>query len=913
MNGGTGTVDTQYKYKGESLTISSADTVKRIGYTFSCWNTQRDGNGKDYCPNDAYSDDADLELYAKWNLLNYSIQLNLVEGCLPEGSNHIVYTIETDTFSLPIPTKNEHEFIGWQAEGSDEKVKTVLIEKGSTGNLSFTAVWRKLDRYTISYDVNGGDGLVESQSKLEGHSIVIAEPVGLERVGYTFECWNTKPDGSGTDFNAGYEYRDDASLELYAKWSLVRYTISCDLVDGSYPEGKSNPNDYTIETETFTLVNPEREGYRFLGWKESGSADGTANGSVSVTKGSIGNKSFVAVWKQLNKYTITYDLNGFDGAVPEQSKYEGDSVSIAQSPIGLSRKGYEFVCWNISPYGNGKDYNPGDVYSEDASIRLYAKWNLLEYTISYDLVGGTLPESYYNPTKYTVETDTFTLVNPEKENYEFLGWKDADASDDTAVEKVSIEKGSIGDKSFIAVWRIIPLVYTYLSESDSYSVKCIDKEITSAVIPSSYEGKPVTQIESEAFGGCSLLKNVVIPPSIVSIGQNAFLGCRRLSVEFEKGRTSIPDYALCNASVVSITIPDGVEFIGAEAFKGCQIKEIEIPDSLKRIGRDAFAACPITHINLPDGIESIDGFFGCSSLTEIRIPKSVKTIGDSAFSFCGKLKSVSIENASVRIGTSAFYGCEELQNVSLGNSVTYIGASAFSYCDKLRKIIIPSSVERSDGAFIDCKELSVAFADGTTSIPSEALSNGDGVITVSLPSSVISIGDRAFRGCKSLTSIIIPSNVQNIGIEVFAFCENLTSIEVEEENSSYRSENGCLIEIKSNAVVGVCGGLNEIAIPAGVKGIKSYAFGSCVSLTNVTIPDSVTSIEERAFYYCSSLSNMRIPSSVTSIGKDAFCYCSSLTTVIFDGTVERWNSMANGNSLVSSNCTVYCTDGTISK
>ena len=134
--------------------------------------------------------------------------------------------------------------------------------------------------------------------------------------------------------------------------------------------------------------------------------------------------------------------------------------------------------------------------------------------------------------------------------------------------------------------------------------------------------------------------------------------------------------------------------------------------------------------------------------------------------------------------------------------------------------------------------------------------------------SVTSIGERAFRGCYSLTAINIPESVTSIGNEAFYHCISLTAITLPESVTS----------IGDNAFWD-CSSLTAINIPKSVTSIEDGAFDSCTSLTAITIPTSVTSIGKKAFYYCSSLTDITIPESVTSIGEMAFYNCWGLTAI----------------------------------
>ena len=155
----------------------------------------------------------------------------------------------------------------------------------------------------------------------------------------------------------------------------------------------------------------------------------------------------------------------------------------------------------------------------------------------------------------------------------------------------------------------------------------------SVVIPAVYNGKPVTNIGNNAFGGCSSLISIEIPTCVTSIGDNAFLNCFELT---------------------KIEIPAGVISIGEGAFDGCRsLTDIEIPAGVTIIGRDAFRGCSsLVSINIPEGVTSIggDAFRGCSSLTNINIPANVISIGDEAFNICDSLTEMYIQSSIIAEG-----------------------------------------------------------------------------------------------------------------------------------------------------------------------------------------------------------------------------------------------------------------------
>ena len=333
--------------------------------------------------------------------------------------------------------------------------------------------------------------------------------------------------------------------------------------------------------------------------------------------------------------------------------------------------------------------------------------------------------------------------------------------------------------------------------------------LTSVTIPDS-----VTSIGGGAFSYCTGLTTVTIPNSVTSIGIRAFYGCTGLTSVFFNANSCAgfnsnydyhPFYSCPNITsftfgnnvwvipasicynmtgLTSVTIPNSVTSIGEYAFSDCTgLTSVTIPNSVTSIYWEAFSGCTgLTSVNIPNSVTSIGdwAFSGCTGLTSVTIPNSVTSIGGYAFLGCTGLTSVTISNSVTSIGSSAFYGCTGLTSVTIPNSVTSIGSRAFQGCTNLTTVTIPNSVTsigwyafdgctgltsvffnadscadfNSNCPFYSCPNItSFTFGNNVRVIPAFICYNMTGLISVTIPNSVTSIGGAAFYGCSGLTAI----------------------------------------------------------------------------------------------------------------------------------------------------------------
>jgi len=254
------------------------------------------------------------------------------------------------------------------------------------------------------------------------------------------------------------------------------------------------------------------------------------------------------------------------------------------------------------------------------------------------------------------------------------------------------------------------------------------------------------------------------------------------------------------------------------------------------------------------------------------------------------ISSAKLEDGVLSIGKNVFADCSSLKVVNLSNTVTYIGDSAFSGCTVLRSLEIPASVSVIESnAFSGCTSLnSITVASGNSVFASE-----DGVLfdkqltelkkspanktSVSIPNTVVSIGDFAFSDSK-VEELMIPDSVSSFGCGAFSGCSQLQSFVISGNNNYFVFENGFLMKKDGTVLYFYPHSGASVTIPNSVRTIANYTFYSHAELVSINL-SNVESIGSYAFYGC-KLADVNIPDSVVSIGQFAFANCAQLNSVI---------------------------------
>ncbi len=233
-----------------------------------------------------------------------------------------------------------------------------------TGGFTFN-----VPTYTISYNMNGGSGSIGNQTKNYNQDLTLSSTKPT-RTGYSFVCWNTKSDGTGTNYNPGGKYTPNSGATLYAVWKANTYTVSYNMNGGSGSIGNQTKT-YGVDL-TLSSTKPTRTGYSFVCWNTKSDGTGTnynPGGKYTPNSGAI----LYAVWK-INTWTVSYNMNGGSGSISNQTKTYG--VDLTLSSTKPTRTGYTFVGWNTSASATTAQYKSGDKYKANAGATLYAIWKI---------------------------------------------------------------------------------------------------------------------------------------------------------------------------------------------------------------------------------------------------------------------------------------------------------------------------------------------------------------------------------------------------------------------------------------------------------------------------------------------------------------------------------------------------------
>ena len=424
-------------YKPDTYNVESADITipqpKRRGYNFDGWSVLGyAGKIKDFVITNGTT--GNINLKANWSVITYNITYELDGGTVSKD-NPTSYTIVTSDITLNNPTKTGYDFSGWtmtcdkDSEGNITTPTLALsIGLGSIGNRVLKAHWNIIlyDLTVKSYEGGGIATVNNSSSKTVNYKESIGSVVDITATvndGYEFDKWTSSNGGLFENANSMSTKftmpSNEVTVTAIAK--PINYQISYTGIDDILQANALYKN-YTIETATFELINPDKIGYTFLGW--TGSNGSSAETSVVIPVGTIGDKNYTATWGKID-YSIIYSMAGGINNPDNPSTYTIEDTIELKEP---TRPGYTFNGW----IGEGSSTPNKNVVINKGTygIKEYtANWSINSYklTVTYSGNGISGVTGSRDKVEYRSEVRITASV---KSGYKFSKWL---TSDDGAI------------------------------------------------------------------------------------------------------------------------------------------------------------------------------------------------------------------------------------------------------------------------------------------------------------------------------------------------------------------------------------------------------------------------------------------------------------------------------------------------
>ena len=929
-NGGTGEMASVTKNENDTYTLPECGFTAPTGKAFKCYKVGQEEKN----PNDEITINSNLIIIPIWKDIVYTISFDPNGG---EGNVDPLTFNLNDEYPLPgnfFTAPASKQFKCWEVDGVEKQISDIITIKK---DLTIKAIWEDLDdsilKCTISFDSNGGTGEmnsvevsinsnyilpsnsfiaptgkkfksweINSISKLQGEEIVVESNLEVKAIWedtkYTITfvsnggtgnmdsvdvvvnstyklpaCSFTAPEKyyfknwsiSGEEKAVDDEITVTNNLYVYAYWVIIKHSISF------------NPNGGTGTINSVTINEGEKyslplgssftapEGQRFKCWLVDDLELEQAT-QITIEK----DLEVKAIWEDI-KYTIRFLPNGGTGEMTGSSVYPNASYVLPTNEFEAPT-GQRFKCWSVAWEIEVERHNPSDELIIVADTMIRPVWEDIPYVVTFKANGGLFSD---NTTEKQIEKAKNTKLStgeipvPTKKYSQVEGWY---KKDNTIWDFNDVLTGNI---ELHAEWKIYDyLRYTSITNSTEYAV-AIRREIDEAIIPSSYNDLPVTEI-----CGYTIINDVVsieIPSSIKTITQSSFRAFPNLVDVYYDGTIE----GWCNID------------IGAEEDNPMYVADnFFILDENGNVTHNGKKYTKITNIVIPDTVTTIDQyqFSGLKQLTSITISNNVTSIGSSAFSYCENLEKVIIPDSVQFILIHVFKGCNKLESITIpfigrnrANSIynnqyalgylfgtteyegSYAATQSYPYGDSTETYYIPNTL----------KEVTVT---GDSYIPKTAFKDCISLESINISNDVLGFVDsNPFEGLTELKNLGLPKSLSLLD-GLFSDLDNL-------ENVYYSGtiEDWCNLTFTSITSTPMSKANNFYYLDQ--NGNVDYANNKYSLLTELTIPSSINSIGDYQFYGFGSLTKIDLGNNITSIGTNAFGNDNKLKEIIISKSV----------------------------
>ena len=882
-NGGkfkVGVIFSQKVQKGGKATEPTAPT--RSGYAFTGWAKDKDGN-------DAWDFDSDtvtesITLYAQWSQSNVGI--SSVDGATVTDKDIKMY-VDNDVNSVKLVGKvHVNDGCSWKLYVDPFGLVELAAKEAPVANGE--------NVYYIV--VTGSDGnTVETYTLTiyRNHTVSIRYYDGSTLL-KTDTCMTGKeytasyvPNLTGYTFN---KWKDAQGNTFTSDTLWESINLYADKTAKKYTVTLSvNGGDQLDKTEheltygsTFTLPVPTKTGYSFAGWY-AGNTQVTGGNGASISAWAIAANSQLTAHWQANNYNVTITRN--DNSAGSVSGSGAHAYDSSVTVTATTNAGYTWIGWYD---GDTKlTDNQSYTFTMGFGTSLTAKWSKVTLATNKSLAGTVSQLTG----KYKVG-DSATVTASTNTGYTWVGWF---KGDEKITDSQSLNVTMTADNvTYTAHWSKVTLMYAPEAGTLSGLQGTYKVGDTVTVSATTYLGLEFVGW----FEGDTQRSNQAGYTFVMTENDVTYTAKWKVKEEMEPfSFTSTVDtckiLGIYDKTVTEIVVPNYVTEINKGAFNGCSnLESITVPfigayatygtrDYLYHFGYIFTGYSFEGSINLRGYYRRADG-----------------TGADyNIYTVPGSLKYVTVTGGDVYY--RAFYGYTTLQQVNLPETST-IGEKAFCDCSGLLGISIPQSVTSiGANAFEGCTSLAGVTFDGDSkldSIGENAFKDTSALQSIQFPNSITEIGASAF--INSGLAEIVWNNVNTVGNSAFEGCTGLLSLTIPAElqklgNSVFKNcanlatlywnNSQCAI---GEAIFEGCDKLTNLVIGEEIDRIPAHAFSHLDSLVSVTIPSNITVIGSGAFSYCKSLSQVTLSNGLLSLGSSAFSHCSSLLEIELPSTVS---------------------------
>lgn len=687
------------------------------------------------------------------------------------------------------------------------------------------------------------------------------------------------------------------------------------------------PKTFVSGDLPITLPVPTRAGYEFGGWFLSSDFSGAAQ--TTIPAGTNNNVYVYAKW--IKTYNITYHLGG--GINAEDNPTEFNERTLPLTLKAPTRDGFTFGGWYQNPAYSGNQMTTIDAGTEK-NVSLWAKWNAIEYSVSYVLNGGT--NSDQNVAKYSILDTPVKLYNPTRDGYLFEGWF---ASSDFSGERMTyLSKDNLGDVTLHAKWSLAytityntnggfndgrnPSVFTENTETFTlFGAEKVNYSFLGWFDNEELTGTPITQIAKGTKNNIVLWAKWSSTQITVTFNPNGG-GVSPLTKVVKKGGT----YG-------ELPTPTKAGY----TFNGWGFA-MPLSVGANTVRQDDYT--------IKSGAANADTYFWVNQNYHL-------TIGNQ---YVVKFYAIVDPNNTWRLSPQNRTPEFSLKNGY--NEVTFVAGDSrgFFFDDKNRDpdhpfiitdVIIEAQTEGEVITFSTTKYVNsetqitlennhTLFAQWTENVYT---------VTYNLDGGTNAAGNPATFKCSNLPIALLDATKDG---EYFAgwyldaeFTKRVTKIDagslknvelwarfsqsplvfdlvgssaysVRAANTSIsgnieipQTYNGKPVVVIQNSAFKDCSNVTSVLIPNSIKSIGINAFENCSNITETTIPEGVTLIGNNTFLGCEKLASVTFPTSLENIGANAFAGCTSLTSIVLPKNIQEIGANAFANCSTLSTIEVF--------